>query len=125
MIAARIDDLRSSGVGVVVVEAFGLIEAGWDRLVDRVWVTVASEKAVLDRLEKQRDLPEADVLARIRSQMSNEERAKYADVVIRNEGTPEELKAIVGQMWDSHLRDFSAGKAGPRQGKESERTIDK
>jgi dephospho-CoA kinase len=99
MIVARINNLRQQNMDVVVVEAFGLIEAGWHKLVDRVWVVSVSEKAVVDRLKKQRGMTEAEILARIRSQPSNEERMKYADVVIRNEGKPEEVRRKVGELW--------------------------
>jgi dephospho-CoA kinase len=101
MIAGKIDAYRRQGTGVVVLEAFGLIEAGWAPLVDRVWVTVASEKAVLERLRLQRQLRESDTLVRIRSQPSNEERSKHADIVIENEGSPEAVRAAVKRHWES------------------------
>jgi len=104
IVKQQIEEYRRQGVGVVVLEAFGLIEAGWTSLVDKVWVTVASEKVVVDRLKKGRDLEEGDVLARIRSQMSNEERTRHADVIIRNDGGPEELKAAVREAWGILLR---------------------
>ena len=102
MIVHRIDDLRKLNTGVVVVEAFGLIEAGWDKLVDKVWVIVVPEKIVVERLKEQRGLTEVDILARIRSQLPNEERTRHADVVIRNEGKLEEVKAKVQALW-KHL----------------------
>ena len=99
MIAVRINELRKRNIGVVVVEAFGLIEAGWHKLVDRVWVTAVSEKAVVERLQKQRGMTETEILARIHSQPLNEERIKHADVVIWNEGTPEEVRRKVRELW--------------------------
>jgi len=105
MIALRIEDYRNGKTDVVVVEAFGLIEAGWNKLVDQVWVTVASESAVLERLRKQRQMPDSEILSRIRSQPSVEERTKYADVIIENEGSPEDVKARVRQHW-AELRSF-------------------
>jgi dephospho-CoA kinase len=38
--------------------------------------------------------------ARIRSQLSNEERIYQADVVIENDGTTAELEAKVKSLWD-------------------------
>ncbi len=99
MIEARIDEFGRKNTEVVVVEAFGLVEAGWNRLVDQVWVTVASEKAVLERLKKQRQMSEAEILSRMKSQLSPEERAKNADVVIQNEGDPGEVRAKVKEHW--------------------------
>ena len=100
MIDLRIDALRKQNTSVVVVEAFGLIEAGWTSLVDQVWVTVVSERVVVERLKKQRSLAEEETLARIRAQLSVQERLKYADVVINNDGKPEEVKARVKELWD-------------------------
>ena len=85
----------------MVVEAFGLIEAGWAPLVNQVWVTVASEQAIIERLKLQRQLPEADTLARMRAQLSISERTRHADVVVHNEGSPEEVKATVKRLWAS------------------------
>lgn len=100
MMKARIEEYRRQGVDVVVLEAAILIEANWRSLVDEVWVTVASEATVLERLKKQRGLDEAQTLARIRSQLSTDERIKYADVVINNDGNLDKVKAKVKELWE-------------------------
>jgi dephospho-CoA kinase len=99
MINPRISEFGKQGFEVVVVEAFGFIEAGWHKLVDQVWVTVVPEKLVIERLKEQRGLAEGEIKARIKSQLSTEERNKYADVVILNDGTPEDLREKVQQRW--------------------------
>ena len=99
MIKARIEEYRQQEVDVVVLEAAILIEANWISLADEVWVTVAPEAMVLERLEKQRGLAEEQILARIRSQLSAEERTRHADVVINNDGKLEEVKAKVKELW--------------------------
>ena len=99
MMKAQIDEYRRQGVAVVVLEAAILIEANWTPLVDEVWVTIAPDSAVLERLKKQRGLAEEQTLSRIRSQLSNEERLKHADVVITNEGNLGEVKARVKELW--------------------------
>ena len=65
-----------------------------------MWVATAPEAAVLDRLEKQRGMDKEQTLARIHSQLSSEERAKHADVIINNEGSLDELKAKISQLWE-------------------------
>ncbi len=100
LIKARIEEYRRQGVNVVVLEAALLIEADWISLVDEVWVVVASEAVVLNRLKEQRGLAEKETLARIRSQLSADERIKHADVVINNNGNPDELKAKVKELWE-------------------------
>jgi len=99
MVKEQIEEYRQQGVKVVVLEAAVLIEAKWTPLVDELWVTVAPEAMVLERLKKQRGLDEERILARLHSQLSNEERAKYADVVISNDGDIDELKGKVKELW--------------------------
>ena len=99
MMQVQIEEYRRQGVDVIVLEAAILIEANWTPLVDEVWVAVAPETAVLERLKKQRGLEEAQILARIRSQLSSEERVKQADVVINNDGELDEVKVRVKELW--------------------------
>ena len=98
MMKAQIEEYRRQGVAVVVLEAAILIEANWMPLVDEVWITVAPEAAVLERVKKQRGLAEEQTSARIRSQLSSEERIKHADVVINNDRDLDEVKAKVKEL---------------------------
>ena len=98
-VKALIEEYRQRGVGVVVLEAPLLLEAGWTSVVDEVWVTVAPESTVLRRLKKKLGLSESESLARIRSQLSMEERTKHADVVIDTDCRLDELKAKIKKLW--------------------------
>lgn len=95
----KIEHYRRQGVKVVVLEAALLIEAGWRPLVDRVWLTTASETTVVNRLKSARGLGEEQVLARLRSQMPQDEKARQADVIINTDCTLDELKAQVTALW--------------------------
>lgn len=99
LVKSRLDEYRQRGAGVVVVEVILLIEAGWTDLVDEVWVVVASEDTVVKRLKQQRGMSEEEILTRIHSQLSTEERVKHADVVINNDGDIDEVKAKVKELW--------------------------
>ena len=99
MVKARLEEYRRQGADVVVLEAPLLLEAGWTPLVDEVWITIAPEATVLKRLQERTELSEPESLARIRSQMSNEERVKHADVVINNDCDFTDLKARVSELW--------------------------
>ena len=99
MVKAQIEEYRRQGVDVVVLEAPLLIEANWTSLVDEIWVTVAPESTVLRRIEEQTGLPEQQSLARIRSQLSSEERIRHADVVISTDCDLDELRDRVSELW--------------------------
>jgi dephospho-CoA kinase len=99
--AELIAELRTQGgMKAIVVEAAVLIEANWMPLVDQVWVVVASEAVVVDRLAKQRNLSPEQVRTRIAAQLSNDERLKHAQVVIRNDGSLEEVRTAIQQAWN-------------------------
>jgi len=99
LVKSRLEGYRKQGVPVVVLEVILLVEAGWDHLADEIWVTAVSEDVVVERLKKQRGLSREEVLARIHSQTSNEERISHADVVIYNDDGYDELKAAVLKNW--------------------------
>jgi dephospho-CoA kinase len=88
------------GVKAIVIEAAVLIEAHWQPLADQVWLVIASEPVVLERLVKQRHLDPEQVRSRIAAQLANEERLKHAHVVIRNDGSRDEVRASVQQAWE-------------------------
>ncbi|MBI2847261.1 MAG: dephospho-CoA kinase [Chloroflexi bacterium] len=100
----RLEALRGDGVQVVVLEAAILIEAGWTSLVDEVWVVVASEAEIVRRLGARSGLSEEEVKARLRSQFSDEERRKHADVLIENDSDLEELHRKVEELWNKRIK---------------------
>ena len=95
----KIEQYRKQGADVVVLEAALLIEANWIPLVDQLWITVASEATVLERLKTHRGFDEEQVLARLQSQMKSEEKAKQADVIIYTDCPLGELKKRVAELW--------------------------
>jgi dephospho-CoA kinase len=100
----KIREYRRQGVKVLVLEAAVMLEAARAWQADEIWVMVANEKTVLERLKARSGFNEEDAKARIRSQMTNEERIKLADVVINNDGTLDELKAKVKAEWERLLK---------------------
>jgi len=89
----------AGGTDVLVVEAAVLFEAGWENLFDEIWVVTAPEKDVLERLERQRNQKPEHTRARVRAQITNEEREKRADVMVRNDEDRTALAATVKQLW--------------------------
>ena len=101
MVREEIDCLKVEGVDVLVLEAAVLIEAGWTDLVDEVWVAVAPEQVVIKRLKERGGISEEQARARIRSQISTEERAKHADIIIDTDCELSEVRARVEELWET------------------------
>ena len=99
MVDQILDDHRSNDVKVAVLEAAILIEADWTALVDEVWVTAVPVDVASARLQKRNNLTEEQALLRISSQISNEERAATADVVIDTTPSLEQVEATVLGVW--------------------------
>jgi len=95
--------LKSQNTGVVVVDATLLVEEGWRSLVDEVWVTIASQTNRLKRLKTRNGYSESESLSRIRSQSTDEERLKTADVVIDTDCTLEEVRMKVKELWQKRI----------------------
>lgn len=99
MARERIEDARRRGAPAVVLEAAVLIEAGWQDLVDEVWVAEVEPEIAIRRLASRNGLTREQAEARLRAQLSNEERRRHADVVIENNGTLEDLRRRVDEAW--------------------------
>jgi phosphopantetheine adenylyltransferase/dephospho-CoA kinase len=86
---------------VVVLEAAVLIEAGWQDLVDEVWLTVVDPAVAVARARARDGVDAATVQARIDAQLSNAQRETHADKVIDNSGTEAELIQQLEGLWAS------------------------
>ena len=89
---------------VVLIDAPLLIEANSQDTVDVIVVVTASTQIQLQRLleraiAQNRPPSQAEAQARIDSQMPLSEKVKYADFVIENNGTLEELEQKVDSLW--------------------------
>lgn len=102
LIQEKINKLADNGVEVVVLEAAILLEANWQPLTDEIWLAKADQEIVIERVQLRNKFTREEIIKRIQSQMSNEEREKHADIVISNDGTLEELKETVRSLW--HLK---------------------
>ena len=103
-IERQIDQLRQDGVEVVVLEAALLIEAGWQGLVDELWVTMVDEDEAVLRVSLRSGLSEEQVRGRMATQMPVAEKVEQADVVIDNSGSLEELEWRVTQEWNGRVK---------------------
>lgn len=108
----RIAAMRAEGLAApVIVEAAVLIEAGWQTLVDEVWVVTTTREHAIERVVATRGLSRGEVERRLANQVSDAERAKGAACVIRNDGTLDELRRSLERCWHERL----AARSGPPQ----------
>ncbi len=99
MMEERLAELRAKNRAVAVLEAALLIEADWLPLVDEVWLVTASPETVRQRLAERNGMTAEQADSRVRAQLSSEERRAYADVVIENDGSLDELQRVVDESW--------------------------
>ena len=104
MVADKIEQMRSHGIQVAVVEAALLFEAGWETLVDEVWTTDSPLESVFQRLMLRNGLNEEEVRKRLSSQMDIQERLNRSDVVVDNSGGVAALEETVRSLWESRIK---------------------
>ena len=105
MVQEKIESFRAQGADAVVVEAALLFEAGWDSLVQEVWVTDSPVEVVVERLSRRNGMTEEEARRRISSQMSREERLERADLVIDNSKDVESMRMAIGELWATRVKE--------------------
>lgn len=100
-------ECRAQKEKAVVLDVPLLIECGWHKLVDTVWLVAVTRKQQIERAMLRSGMTESEVEARIAAQMSLAEKKKYADVVLDNSGTPEATMAAVHRELAQLLGDGS------------------
>jgi dephospho-CoA kinase len=99
-----VGEIRARGETLpIVVEAAILIEANWMPMCDEIWLVTAARERVIERVERDRGMAREQIEARIRAQLSDAERTRHASLVIKNDGTLDELRAEVERVWRAAL----------------------
>ena len=76
---------------IVFLEAAILIEANWHKVCQHIWVVTLDPEIAMLRLQERDGLNKTEAQARIESQLSPDDRLAYADVVLKNDGSQEDL----------------------------------
>ena len=66
-------------------------------------ITVETSMGIRITRLKERGMKDYEISKRISAQASDEQRASIADVVLKNDGSPEELRKIVERLWFEEL----------------------
>ncbi|HEX2995284.1 MAG TPA: dephospho-CoA kinase [Anaerolineales bacterium] len=84
---------------VIVIEAIKLLEGPLAAQCDAIWVSDAPQEVQVERLVRKRGMSSEDALQRVRTQPPQQEKLKAADVIVRNNGSFEDLWRQVSEMW--------------------------
>ena len=76
---------------MVILDAPLLLECGWEKVTDTVWLVYLPEEEQIRRAMIRSGMTREEVTDRIRKQMSLEEKKKKAQVVLDNQGSLEAL----------------------------------
>jgi len=93
--------IKSSRSKVIVLDAPLLLEAGLEKIVDKLIVVKISRKKQIERIRSRTSLDKPDILKRIKSQIPQNVKSRFADFVIDNNGTMQETRRQVEDIWKS------------------------
>ncbi|MDD5167113.1 MAG: dephospho-CoA kinase [Candidatus Omnitrophica bacterium] len=99
------DEIRNSRERIIVLDAPLLIEAGLERMVDKLIVVKLERKLQVRRIREKTSLKKTDILKRIECQIPLSQKVRLADFIIDNNGTIKETKKQVAlirrKLWRS------------------------
>jgi dephospho-CoA kinase len=97
-IADHLERLANTGE-IVVLDAALIAELGLEASLDALIAVTAANRVRKERLQRARDMDPLDIEARMKAQMDPEEVAARADIVVRNDGTFEDLVTEADRVW--------------------------
>ena len=97
-IKARVEKLEQS-YEIVIAEIPLLIEVGMIDFFAEVWLVYLKRTVQIKRLMQRDDINREAAVQKIESQMSLDEKKEYADRIIVNNGSQEELEKQVQKLW--------------------------
>jgi len=80
---------------VVFFEVPLLFEAGWDNFVDKIWLVTAPTDQRVSRVMERDGLSQDEIMARMKLQMTEDEKIERSDVIINNSGDMDDLSRQV------------------------------
>ena len=91
-VSDKIDEYKNQNKEMVILDAALLVESDYLNFIDKLLVVICNEDIQIERIKQRDNCSKEEALSRIKSQMSQEEKVKYADYIIDNSGTIEELR---------------------------------
>lgn len=109
------EQFNAAGDAIIVFDSPLLIEMGQSEAQGLVVVVHTPVEVRLDRLVESRGVDREDAKQRIAKQISDDKRLQFADVVLENSGTEEDLVRQVDRIWEriiqplNQIRQLQAG----------------
>lgn len=96
----RLAEIRVRRADAIVVSDIPLlIEAGLKGMVDLVLLVYITPEEQVRRVMARNGFSREEAERRLAAQMPIEEKLRWADIVIRNGGSPEETRRVVSEVW--------------------------
>ena len=97
--------IRNSNNRIIVLDAALIIEAGLTRMVDKLVVVTAKRQQQILRSQKSLGLTKKQVISRMKSQISQKAKSRFADFIIDNSSslskTRKQVYEIRRKLWKS------------------------
>ena len=106
-----IEEQRDKKVPYILKEAALLVETGSYKALDKLIVVVAPLNTRIQRVTERDKVDEAEIIARVKNQLPEEEKVKLADFVITNNATLEELEQQVLKIHEKMIEENSTFEA--------------
>lgn len=94
----------TAGQRIIVFDVPLLFESGWNEWVDAIWTVYVTPDIQKIRLQKRDGFTEQEIMDRIASQWSIDEKAKRADVLIDNSGSLDSTRQQVESAWNTIVK---------------------
>ena len=104
-IEKNIADLqKNTTYQVIVVDAAVIFEAGFEHICDTIIVIAADDDVRMERMRRSGKFAENDIQCRMAAQIPQAQKIDRADVIVRNNGTPEELNEKACQIYQDIIQ---------------------
>lgn len=87
--------MSTCGKDVVFVQIPLLFETGKQNMFDKIWLVTAKEETRINRVKYRDGLDETQIKNRIKNQMNDEKKAKFAHTIINNDGSLRQLQEVI------------------------------
>lgn len=101
---------KAKGIEIIVVDAAILIEMGLYSMCDTIWLVSVDKDTQLHRLMERDRYSYEEANNRIMAQLSDEKKSRYADLIIDNNGSLDELKEEVKSQWNRIVTECQKGR---------------